>query len=95
VIDKRDLMAHWDEIATDPRLTLDRANEGVAGYKFVTTGSLDKSQLRALETRPGCGASVTIVESVAELPPTRAGKRMRFIGFGATPPAADGHAPTM
>jgi phenylacetate-coenzyme A ligase PaaK-like adenylate-forming protein len=38
VMDKRDLMAHWDEIATDPRLTLEQASAGVEGYEFVTTG---------------------------------------------------------
>ena len=38
VMDKLELMAHWDEIATDPRLTLDRASAGVEGYEFVTTG---------------------------------------------------------
>ncbi len=37
-MDKHDLMAHWDEISTDPRLTLARATEGVDGYVVVTTG---------------------------------------------------------
>jgi acyl-coenzyme A synthetase/AMP-(fatty) acid ligase len=55
--------------------------DGLAVQVWAPHGSLDESQLRALETRLGCGASVTIVESVAELPRTQAGKRMRFIGF--------------
>ena len=38
VMDKGDLMAHWDQIATDPELTLASASAGVSGYVVVTTG---------------------------------------------------------
>ncbi|MGN6167718.1 MAG: hypothetical protein ACTHQQ_06055, partial [Solirubrobacteraceae bacterium] len=38
IMDRRDLMTHWDEVATDRRLTLDRASQGVEGYVVVTTG---------------------------------------------------------
>ncbi len=54
---------------------------GLKAQVWTPHRSLDTSQLKALETRLGGGASVTVVQSVAELPRTQAGKRMRFIGF--------------